>query len=214
VSSANIDLHQRLSDLQAKMLEIAHVPSSERKQLVRDVLMDREEEVAKGRREIRSLREQIVRLEMALLNPLTLDGKSNGIEIDQKRGMRDKGRKSRAVGRGGGRGKGVKEEKRGSEAREREMTYTSPEDIDNFEDHGEGDYSDDWAERERGGGGERGGAGMRRRDELSKEEAMQIVIQELRTLQKKCTGLERERTRLAEQVMASRGDFYEQHIIS
>mmetsp|Transcript_20025 Transcript_20025/g.28760 ORF Transcript_20025/g.28760 Transcript_20025/m.28760 type:complete len:1080 (+) Transcript_20025:95-3334(+) len=69
VTAVNIDLEQRLSDIQMRLLEVAGVPPSERKQIVREVLLDRENEVRKARKEIRTLKEQVARLELSLKSP-------------------------------------------------------------------------------------------------------------------------------------------------
>mmetsp|Transcript_5904 Transcript_5904/g.9596 ORF Transcript_5904/g.9596 Transcript_5904/m.9596 type:complete len:1696 (-) Transcript_5904:1751-6838(-) len=71
LSWANHDLQQRFSDLQWRLLEVAKVPPAERKQLVNAVLLDREQEVAKSRKEVRVLREQVAMLEKYLTMPLT-----------------------------------------------------------------------------------------------------------------------------------------------
>ena len=71
LSSANHDLQQRFSDLQWRLLEVSKVPASERKQLVNAVLLDREQEIAKSRKEVRVLREQVVALEKYLRLPAT-----------------------------------------------------------------------------------------------------------------------------------------------
>lgn len=71
LSWANHDLQQRFSELQWRLLEVAKVPPAERKQLVNAVLLDREQEVAKSRKEVRVLREQVSALEKYLHMPLT-----------------------------------------------------------------------------------------------------------------------------------------------
>ena len=59
-----MDLHERLHDLHVKLLDIANIPPAERTKLVREVLLSRELEVSKAKREVRSLREQLKRLEL------------------------------------------------------------------------------------------------------------------------------------------------------
>jgi hypothetical protein len=71
LSSANHELQQRFSELQWRLLEVAKVPPAERKQLVNSVLLDREQEVARSRKEVRVLRDQVGVLERYLGLPLT-----------------------------------------------------------------------------------------------------------------------------------------------
>lgn len=61
--SLNIDLQHKLINIENKLLEIIKIPLNERKQLVCDVLLERENEIMKLRRENRTLKEQIHRLE-------------------------------------------------------------------------------------------------------------------------------------------------------
>ena len=52
--------------LQLNLLEMARVPASERKRLVNDVLLERENEVLRARKECRVLKEQIEALNQAM----------------------------------------------------------------------------------------------------------------------------------------------------
>jgi hypothetical protein len=60
---ANTELYSSLSESQHQMLQMARVPSGEGKKLVRDVLMSREAELSRSRREAKALRDRIEYLE-------------------------------------------------------------------------------------------------------------------------------------------------------
>lgn len=66
LTSSNIQLFDTLNDAQLRLLEMARIPTSEGKKLVRDVIMTREGELGRARREARALRERIDHLEGVL----------------------------------------------------------------------------------------------------------------------------------------------------
>lgn len=63
LSHSNIELYDTLNDTQLRILEMAKIPTAEGKKLVRDVIMTREGELSRSRREVRALRERIDHLE-------------------------------------------------------------------------------------------------------------------------------------------------------
>lgn len=63
LTSSNIQLFDTLNEAQLRVLEMAKIPTAEGKKLVRDVIMTREGELARSRREVRALRERIEHLE-------------------------------------------------------------------------------------------------------------------------------------------------------
>jgi len=72
LSATNIDLQQRLHDVYNKLLEAASIPPVERKRLVREVLLSREDELMRCRRECRSLHEMLECLQSTEANRQTL----------------------------------------------------------------------------------------------------------------------------------------------
>jgi hypothetical protein len=75
----NIDIQNKTIHLENKLLEVIQIPPQERKQLVCDVLIERENEIIKFRRENRTLKEQIRRLEEILKDdPKEVRGRKRG----------------------------------------------------------------------------------------------------------------------------------------
>lgn len=186
--AVNIDLQQRLSDLQTTLLEVAKVPVSDRKQIVREVLLDRENEVSKSRREVRSLREQIGRLELALRNP-------DNVVPQTEEGIKYKGNKQTKGKDNSLTNKSTSQQIRSTKGRK----YASQNDSDSDDDktsydRGSGRMSEyaRWNEPDRN-----------EERQLSKQEAMRIVVSELRTLQHKCEDLKLDKIRLGQQVSCS-----------
>lgn len=193
LSAVNIDLQQRLSDIQSTLLEVAKVPAAERKQIVREVLLDRENEVSKSRREVRSLREQVGRLEMALKNP--------------------RHHQESSVSEGGEKPKEKKKSSRNS-SNQRKHGYSHSSSSSNQQDSnawrrlgyagGPGESEDDDEGEEspttRRMEGLREDGGSNSQKHLSKSDAMKIVVNELRHLQYKCSELEDDKSRLGQQV--------------
>lgn len=63
LTSSNIQLFDSLNEAQLQVLEMAKIPTSEGKKLVRDVIISREGELARSRREVRALKERVEHLE-------------------------------------------------------------------------------------------------------------------------------------------------------
>lgn len=67
LTNSNTQMVASLNEMQAQLLNAARIPSAEGKKLVRDVMMSRESELARSRREVRSLRDRIGQLESAVV---------------------------------------------------------------------------------------------------------------------------------------------------
>lgn len=132
-------------------MEFAKIPLTERKQLVREVLLDRENEVMRLRKECRALKEQITKLESVL--------RTNEINLQSER-QNDKSK--------------LKSDRNKKYNRH---YYNN----DNNHDDDDDDENDDEVE-------------------LSKQEAMKIVVKELRKLQSRCLNLEQTNMSLGTQV--------------
>jgi hypothetical protein len=105
----NIDTQNKSIHLENKLLEVIQIPPQERKQLVCDVLIERENEIIKFRRENRTLKEQIRRLEEILKELSDVKGKrtsqrrlGQGREEDEEdEGEEDDDDREREMGRHG-----------------------------------------------------------------------------------------------------------------
>jgi hypothetical protein len=165
---------------------------SDRKQLVREVLLDRENEVSKSRREVRSLREQIARLEMALINP-----RSDNVAGKSKR---DKVSKTH-VKAGHSRSHSSSSKTRPNSKRNEDSDNDSGNDSGDV--LGSGSYDESARLRRHENTWDAMDTTSRADRHISKQEAMRIVVNELRSLQRTCDDLQKEKTRLGEQVRAS-----------
>ncbi len=80
LSNLNRELRICVQELDTKLLECTQGPVAQRKCLVRDVLLSREEELAIARREARFLREEFNRLQQAVPNSIPISDKNNSPE--------------------------------------------------------------------------------------------------------------------------------------
>jgi hypothetical protein len=67
LTNSNAELVASLNDMQVQLLNTARIPSAEGKKLVRDVMMSRESELSRSRREVRALRDRIGQLESTVV---------------------------------------------------------------------------------------------------------------------------------------------------
>ena len=180
------------------------MPAAERKQIVREVLLDRENEVNKARKEVRSLREQISRLEMVLLHPSSA-GDSTAVLPHSKGGSRkgdNKRRKDSGRGESGATQQGISHpENRGGKLDKRPLSRSV------YDDNSDDDSMDNSDQRKVSQQRSYSptarvydGSDSNIPTQLSKSDAMKIVVSELRNLQLCCRDLENDKARLGRQV--------------
>jgi hypothetical protein len=177
--STNLDLQNKLINTENRLVEILKVyPPQQRKQLVCEVLMERENEIMRLRKENRSLKEQIRRLE-GIMREIGRDHEGRGKGKDKRRGgerERREERKDRSEKDESQRSKGqrdLKERnvKRGRWRREREEE--GEEEAEEEEDGEEEDHE----------GEEESEEYFHETRELNKKDALKIIVKELRKLQ-------------------------------
>jgi hypothetical protein len=167
--ATNLDLQSKLITIENRLVEILKVyPVHQRKQLVCEVLMERENEILRLRKENRTLKEQIRRLEGVVREIDEVKDRSRSRSRSSGRG--------RSEGRGKVRGGGKEKKRRGriSEVREESEEEGDEEDGDGELEEEEEEESEGYVHRSQEQYEDR---------ELSKKDALKIIVKELRKLQ-------------------------------